>query len=241
MTKILFVCHGNICRSPMAEFVFRDMVVKAGLEADYEIASAATSTEEIGNPVYPPVRRLLGEHGIDCSGKTARQIRRSDYEYYDLLIGMDEENLWNMRRRFGGDPEGKLHNMLEYAGRPHDAIPDPWYTRDFVSAWNDIYEACLGMLEALSDTVLLDFSRCADIPDLYQELRHKMAWSSWYGENLDALYDVLTGLPHKGRRFVLTMPEDDAPAEVRLYAQRILKVFKVAGAELVLPGDEGTS
>ena len=238
MTKILFVCHGNICRSPMAEFVFRDIVIKAGLEEDFEIASAATSTEEIGNPVYPPVRHLLGEHGIDCSGKTARQIRRGDYEYYDLLIGMDEENLWNMRRRFGGDPEGKLHNMLEYAGRPHDAIPDPWYTRDFVSAWDDIYEASLGMLEALSGTVLLDFSRCADIPALYQELRRKMDWASWYGDNLDALYDVLTGLPHKGHRFVLTLPEDDAPAEVRLYAQRILKVFKVAGSELVLPEED---
>ena len=241
MIKILFICHGNICRSTMAQSVMTYLVAQRRMADQFQIESAATSREEIGNPVYPPVRRLLGEHGIDCSGKTARQIRRSDYEYYDLLIGMDEENLWNMRRRFGGDPEGKLHNMLEYAGRPHDAIPDPWYTRDFVSAWNDIYEACLGMLEALSDTVLLDFSRCADIPDLYQELRHKMAWSSWYGENLDALYDVLTGLPHKGRRFVLTMPEDDAPAEVRLYAQRILKVFKVAGAELVLPGDEGTS
>ena len=234
MTKILFVCHGNICRSPMAELVFRDMVRQAGLAEDFEIASAATSSEEIGNPVYPPVRRLLSEHGIDCSGKTARQIVRSDYDYYDLLIGMDEENLWYMRRRFGGDPDGKLHNMLEYAGRPHDAIPDPWYTRDFVSAWEDIYEACLGMLEAFTGTVLLDFSWCADIPALYQELRHKMAWEDWYGENLDALYDVLTGLPHKGSRFVLTMPAEDAPPEVRLYARRILKVFKVAEVELIL-------
>ena len=239
MTKILFVCHGNICRSPMAEFVFRDMVAQAGLEEAFEIASAATSAEELGNPVYPPVRRLLREHGIDCSGKTARRIRRSDYDDYDLLIGMDEENLWAMRRCFHGDPDGKLHNMLEYAGRPHDAIADPWYTRDFTRSWEDIYEACLGMLDSLSDTVLLDFSLCADIPDLYQELRHKMGWASWYGENLDALYDVLTGLPHRGKRFVLTMPEDDAPAEVRLYAQRILKVFKVAGAELVLPGMNG--
>ena len=234
MTKILFICHGNICRSPMAEFVFRDMVRQAGLSGDFEIASVATSTEEIGNPVYPPVRRLLQAHGIDCSGKTARQIRRSDYEYYDLLIGMDEENLWNMRRRFHGDPNGKLRNMLEYADRPHDAIADPWYTREFERTWDDVYEASLGMLTALTGTVLLDFSLCADIPALYQELRHKMAWDSWYGENLDALYDILTGLPHKGNRFVLTMPGEDAPAEVRLYAQRIQKVFELAGVELVI-------
>ncbi|MBQ9719670.1 MAG: barstar family protein [Oscillospiraceae bacterium] len=234
MTKVLFVCHGNICRSPMAEFVFKDMVGRAALSEEFQIDSAATSTEEIGNGVYPPVRRLLGEHGIDCSGKTARQLRRGDYDAYDLLIGMDEENLWDMRRRFSGDPEGKLHNMLEYAGRPHDAIPDPWYTRDFASCWDDVYEACLGLLEALTGTVLLDFSLCADIPDLYRELRQKMGWEPWYGENLDALYDTLTGLPHKGHRFVLSMPGGDAPAEVRLYAQRVLSVFEDAGVELVL-------
>ena len=237
MTKILFVCHGNICRSPMAEFVFRDMVRKAGLEQEFEIASAATSTEEIGNPVYPPVRRLLRERGLDCAGKTARQIRRADYDRYDLLIGMDEENLWNMRRMFHGDAEGKLHNFLEYAGRPHDAIADPWYTRDFELSWADIHEASLGLLEALTGTVLLDFSHCADIPALYQELRHKMAWEDWYGETLDALYDILTELPHRGNRFGITMPAPDAPADVRLYAERIRRTFRLAGAELI--GDEG--
>ncbi len=217
----------------MAEFVFRDMLRRAACAEDFEVASAATSAEEIGNPVYPPVRRLLQEHGIDCAGKTARRLRRSDYDVYDLLIGMDEENLWNMRRLFGGDPEGKLRNLLAYAGRPHDAIPDPWYTRDFEASWRDIQEACLGMLEALTGTVLLDFSLCADIHGLYQELRHKMAWDPWYGENLDALYDILTGLPHKGHRFVLTLPSPDAPAEVRLYVQRIRKVFQDAGVELL--------
>ena len=234
MTRILFVCHGNICRSPLAEFVFRDLLTRAGLAADFRVSSAATSSEEIGNPVYPPVRRLLSAHGLDCSGKTARRIRRSDYENYDLIIGMDEENLWDMRRSFGGDPEGKLRNLLDYAGRPGEAVADPWYTRDFQQSWDDICEGCVGLLEELTGTVLLDFSLCADIPALFQELRHRMAWEDWYGENLDALYDVLTGLPHRGRRFVLTLPAEDAPAEVRLYAQRILSVFEAAGAELTV-------
>ena len=231
MKKILFVCHGNICRSPMAEFVFQHMLRQAGLAHDFEIASAATSAEEIGNPVYPPVRRLLLEHGIDSSGKTARQLRRRDYAAYDLLIGMDEENLWSMRRRFGGDPEGKMYTLLAFAGRPQEAIPDPWYTRDFESTWEDVYAACLGLLENLTGTVLLDFSRCADLPDLYQEMRYKMDWAPWYGENLDALYDILTGLPHKGSRFAFLLPAEDAPAEVRLYAQRILAVFREADVE----------
>ena len=233
MTKILFVCHGNICRSPAAEFVLKDMLRRAGKAEEFQVDSAATSTEEIGNPVYPPMRRVLAEHGIDCAGKTARQLRRSDYDNYDLLIGMDEENLWNMRRIFHGDPEGKLHNMLEYAGRPHDAVADPWYTRDFERTWDDVEEACRGLLEALTGTVLLDFSNCADIPDLYRELREKMGWERWYGENLDALYDILPGLEHRGSRFAMALPGDDAPPEVRLYAQRICDIFVAAGVELV--------
>ena len=211
----------------------KDMVERAGVADRFYIESAATSTEEIGNPVYPPMRRVLAEHGIDCAGKTARQLRRSDYDNYDLLIGMDEENLWNMRRIFHGDPEGKLHNMLEYAGRPHDAVADPWYTRDFERTWDDVEEACRGLLEALTGTVLLDFSNCADIPDLYRELREKMGWERWYGENLDALYDILTGLEHRGSRFAMALPGDDAPPEVRLYAQRICDIFVAAGVELV--------
>ena len=233
MKRILFVCHGNICRSPAAEFVFKDMLRRAGKAEEFRVDSAATSTEEIGNPVYPPMRRVLAEHGIDCTGKTARLLRRSDYETYDLIIGMDEENLWNMRRLFQGDAEGKLHNMLEYAGRPHDAVADPWYTRDFERTWDDVEEACRGLLEALTGTVLLDFSNCADIPDLYRELREKMGWESWYGENLDALYDILTGLEHRGRRFAMALPGDDAPPEARLYAQRICDIFVAAGVELV--------
>ena len=213
----------------MAEFVFRDMLARAGQADKFEVASAATSSEEIGNPVYPPVRRLLSAHGLDCAGKTAVRIRRSDYGAYDLFIGMDEENLWEMRRCFGGDPAGKLRNLLDYADRSGESVADPWYTRDFQQSWDDIYEGCLGLLEALTGTVLIDLSLCADIPSLYQELRHQMGWEPWYGETLDALYDVLTGLPHRGRRFVLLLPDEDAPAEARLYARRIRKVFEEAG------------
>ncbi len=148
MVKILMVCHGNICRSPMAEFVMKDLVKKAGLEWAFEIASAATSTEEIGNPVYPPVRRKLAEHGIGCAGKTARQLRREDYEYYDYLIGMDSANLRNMRRMCGGDPEGKISLLLDHTNRPAD-VADPWYTGDFEATWQDVLEGCSCLLEKL--------------------------------------------------------------------------------------------
>ena len=148
MIKILFVCHGNICRSPMGEFILKDMVKKAGAGEYFQIASAATSTEEIGNPVYPPARRKLAEHGIGCSGKTSRRLVRADYDRYDLLIGMDQANLRNMQRICGGDPEGKIHLMLEYAGRSGD-VADPWYTGDFDAAWRDIEEGCRGLLEQL--------------------------------------------------------------------------------------------
>ena len=149
MTKILFVCHGNICRSPMAEFVMKDLVRKAGLEDDFSIASAATSTEEIGNPVYPPARRKLAEHGIGCAGKTARQLRREDYDRYDLLIGMDGTNLRNMRRICGGDPVGKLSLLLDWTGRPGD-VADPWYTGDFEATWRDVAAGCAALLAYLS-------------------------------------------------------------------------------------------
>ena len=148
MIKVLFICHGNICRSPMAEFVFKDMVKKAGLEDLFEIASAATSTEEIGNPVYPPARRKMAEHGIDCSGKRARQLRRDDYAHYDLLIGMDSANIRNMKRMCGGDPDGKIKMMMDFTGRPGD-VADPWYTGDFEATWRDVEEGCRGLLESL--------------------------------------------------------------------------------------------
>ena len=150
MKKILFVCHGNICRSPMAEFVMKDLVEKAGLEEAFHIESAACTREEIGNPVYPPARRKLAEHGIGCEGKTARQMRYPDYERYDLIIGMDRENLEDMRRICLGDPEGKIHLLMDYSGRPGD-VADPWYTRDFEATWRDVEEGCRRLLELLKE------------------------------------------------------------------------------------------
>ncbi|WP_304583670.1 low molecular weight protein-tyrosine-phosphatase [Acutalibacter muris] len=144
--RILFVCLGNICRSPMAEFVMKDLAVKAGLELT--IASAGTSGEELGNPVYPPARRKLMEHGIDPAGKTARQLSKSDYGEYDLIIGMERSNLRAMERLFGGDPEGKLRLLLDYTDRPGD-VADPWFTRDFEAAWRDVSEGCRGLLNSI--------------------------------------------------------------------------------------------
>ena len=148
MTRILFVCHGNICRSPMAEFVMKDLVKKAGLEGQFQIASAATSTEEIGNPVYPPAKRKLAEHGIDCTGKRARQLTNADYDQYDLLIGMDQANLRNMHRICGGDFTGKLHLLMDYTDCPGD-VADPWYTDDFDTTWQDVLAGCQGLLNCL--------------------------------------------------------------------------------------------
>ena len=147
--KILFVCHGNICRSPMAEFVMKWLVKEAGREGEFEIASAATSTEEIGNPVYPPARRKLAEHGITSASKYARQITRRDYQYYDLIVGMDQWNLRNMRRMLGGDPDGKICLLMDYTDRPGD-VADPWYTGDFEATWRDVLEGCRGMLARIN-------------------------------------------------------------------------------------------
>lgn len=151
MTKILFICHGNICRSPMAEFIMKDLVKKAGLTEKFDIASAATSTEEIGNPVYPPARRKLAEHGIDCFGKTARQLKNSDYEKYDLLIGMDNANLRNMHSICGGDFDDKMHLLMEFADCSHSEVSDPWYSGDFETTWRDIFAGCQGLLKQLTD------------------------------------------------------------------------------------------
>ena len=148
MIKILFVCHGNICRSPMGEYVLKDMVKKAGVEDRFEIASAAVSREEIGNPVYPPARRKLAEHGISCAGKTARQLRRDDYDAWDYLVGMDSANLRNMRRICGGDPEGKISLLLDHTNCPGD-VADPWYTGDFEVTWQDVLAGCSGLLESM--------------------------------------------------------------------------------------------
>ena len=148
--RILFVCHGNICRSPMAEFVMKYLVSKAGREHEFYIESAATSTEEIGNSVYPPARRKLAEHGIGCQAKTARQMTRDDYDRFDLLVGMDSWNIRNMNRICGGDPKGKIVMLMDYTGRPGD-VADPWYTGDFEATWRDVLEGCRGLLDSFSE------------------------------------------------------------------------------------------
>lgn len=152
MIKVLFVCHGNICRSPISEFVMKDMVTKRGIKAKFYIASAATSTEEIwngiGNPVYPPAKRELAKHGISCEGKRAVQITKADYGKYDYILGMEERNIRNILRIVGKDPEGKVKLLLDYSDNPRD-IADPWYTRDFESTYRDVVEGCEGFLAYL--------------------------------------------------------------------------------------------
>ena len=149
MIKILFICHGNICRSPMAEFVMKDLVKKAGMEQQFHIESAATSTEELGNPVYPPAKRKLAEHGIGCTGKTARQLQCRDGGRFDLLIGMDRANLRNMRRICGSEFEDKMHLLLDFSDHPGE-VADPWYTGDFEATWRDVLDGCSGLLARLT-------------------------------------------------------------------------------------------
>ena len=151
--KILFVCHGNICRSPMAEYIFRKLVSDAGVSDKFEMASAATSSEEIwngrGNPVYPAAKQKLCEHGIYCDDKRACQITTSDYAYYDLLVGMDEMNIRNMQHVYYNDPEGKIHLLLEYTGNRR-GISDPWYSGDFDTAYREIEEGCIALFKYLT-------------------------------------------------------------------------------------------
>ena len=146
MKKILFVCHGNICRSPMAEFVMKDLLNKEGIEAF--VASAATSTEEIGNPVHRGTRAKLGEYGISTEGKYAVQLTKSDYNKYDYLIGMDTYNIRNMLRILGGDPEGKVCKLLSFAGDDGD-IADPWYTGNFDDTYDDVLKGCKALVKIL--------------------------------------------------------------------------------------------
>ena len=152
MIRVLFVCLGNICRSPMAEFIMKDMVRKAGMEDQFWIESAATSSEEIwngiGNPVYPPAKAELRMHGLSCEGKRARKLTKEDYDRYDLLIGMEEQNIRNILRIVGSDPEGKVKKLLSYAGIER-GIADPWYTGDFSSTYRDIEVGCKALLEHL--------------------------------------------------------------------------------------------
>lgn len=149
MVRVLFVCYGNICRSTMAEFVLKDMVAKRGLSGQFHIESAATSTEEPGNPVYPGTQRVLRAHGIGgFEGKRARQLRRADCNDFDLIIGMDEANMRNTGRMLGGDAQGKLHKLLEFAGSTRD-VADPWYTGDFDTTYEDVCDGCEGLLNFL--------------------------------------------------------------------------------------------
>ena len=149
MNRILFICHGNICRSPMAEMVMKELVRRQGLESCFDIASCATSTEEIGNPVYPPARAELARQGIPCERRGARQLTRRDYEEYDLLIGMDGYNIRNMLRMLDGDPDGKIHKLMEYAGSDAD-VADPWYTDRFDVCYRDVLAGCQGLLKMLT-------------------------------------------------------------------------------------------
>lgn len=146
--RVMFVCHGNICRSPMAEFLLKDMVEKHGIADCFVIESAATTSEELGNPVYPGTRKRLAKEGISVEGKTAKRLRSADYGDFDLFIGMDAENMRDMRRFFGSDPDGKVYKMLEFAGTERD-VADPWYTGDFDSTYDDIHAGCLGLLSWL--------------------------------------------------------------------------------------------
>ena len=148
----MFVCHGNICRSPMAEFIFKDMLKKEGIESEFYVASSATSTEEIwggiGNPVYPPAKAELKKHGILCDGKRAVQLKKSDYDKYDMFIAMDSNNIRNIGRIFGSDPDDKVYKMMDFTDRNGD-VADPWYTGNFDVTYADIYDGCVGLLAFL--------------------------------------------------------------------------------------------
>ena len=164
----MFVCHGNICRSPMAEFVMRDLVMKAGRANEFRIASCATTNEEIGNPVHPGTRCMLAAHGIACVGKSASQARRDDYKKWDVFVVMDDENVRDLRRLFRDDPEGKIRKLMEFVDDSSSAsgmdkgfapgkvvrsardVADPWYTGDFETTWDDVYAGCQGLLAALA-------------------------------------------------------------------------------------------
>ena len=153
MTKILFVCHGRICRSPMAEYFMKDLVRREGREEQFEIASAATSRSEIGNDVYPSARKTLFGHGVSCPRRAARQLTRKDFDEYDLVIGMDSENLAGMRHICGDGDARKIHLLMDFTDHPGD-VADPWYTRDFEATWRDVSCGCRCLLKQISDGML---------------------------------------------------------------------------------------
>ena len=147
-TRILFICHGNICRSAAAEMVLKQMAREQG-RRDLRIDSAAATREEIGNDVYPPMKKALAAAGYACGPHAARQTTRAEYKVWDYIIGMDDENLWDMKRIYGGDPEGKLSMLLDWAGKPGREIDEPWYTRDFTGVLKQIEEGCAGLLRQI--------------------------------------------------------------------------------------------
>ena len=147
MIKILFICLGNICRSPLAEFYFKDLVAKHNLSAEFYIESAATSYEETGNPVHPGTRKKLAAAGISCAGKTARCMEREDYRKFDYLIGMDSMTTVSMMRILGGDPKGKVSKLLDFTERTGQDIADPWYTGNFDRTYEDVKEGCEALLQ----------------------------------------------------------------------------------------------
>ena len=158
----MFVCHGNICRSPMAEFIFKKLLLDGKISSGFTVASSATSTEEIylgvGNPIYPPARRMLAEHGIPCSEKRAVLLENGDYDKYDMFIGMDRANIRNMHRIFGGDPDGKIHLLMDFTSRTGE-VADPWYTGGFERAYLDIYEGCLCLFNKIVGDGKNDFRK----------------------------------------------------------------------------------
>ena len=217
MIKILFICHGNICRSPAGAIVLRDIVKKAGFEKGFDITSAATSTEELGNPVYPPMRRVLSVHGLDCSGHAAHQVTAAEIGAADIVITMDEENMYVLRRRFG--ESAKYVPLMSFAGKGDAEVPDPWYTRDFEGCDRDIVEGCTGLMKAVT---VVDFARVENKKDMFAILRECMEWEDWYGDNIDALHDIVTGLPHKGKIFAVVPPEKET---LRTYAEIIENIL----------------
>lgn len=146
MIKILFICHGNICRSPMAAYVMKDLIKKAGLEADIMVDSAAVSREELGHPMYPPAFEELARHGISGEGHCAKEMQRSDYDQFDLLIGMDNSNMRRMQHLIGDDVAQKCYRLMDFTNQSRD-VADPWYTGDFEQTWHDVCEGCQALLQ----------------------------------------------------------------------------------------------
>ena len=232
MTKILFICHGNICRSAAAEMVFRKMAEEIGKENLFRIESTATSREEIGNDIYPPMKTALQKRGYPCYAHAARQTVRGDYDRWDYLIGMDDENIRSMRRIYGADPEGKISMLMDWAGEPGEEIDDPWYTRDFAGALAQIEAGCSGLMKAcMSRQKAFAEKRITAVPRPYADLHCDTLYTAWRTSAADIfqmdgamadvskivqggcrlqLYAIFMPSPEEKREFVHPYPGDDA-------------------------------